>query len=162
MALIALDNIDILRRKAHAFESQAQADLPPLPGELAPVDPAQEWADTISVLVAALSPMLPYLPAIYTPDTIQALSRAIVPVADKYGLSVGGLMSGPEVGLLMVAAPLALATVGAHKQWRAAQDEVRTVDADAPPAAVQEPPVRTGNLGDNFVDTGGRLPAVGE
>ncbi|WP_422648624.1 hypothetical protein OJJOAM_000234 [Cupriavidus sp. H18C1] len=88
--LIELDALDTLKRKAHAYESQAGADLPPLPGEPAPIDPAAEWEMTLSVLVAALSPALPYIPTVYTPDAIKALSAAIVPVADKYGLSVGG------------------------------------------------------------------------
>lgn len=157
--LIELDALDTIKRKAHAYESQAGADLPPLPGEPAPIDPAAEWEMTLSVLVAALSPALPYIPTVYTPDAIKALSAAIVPVADKYGLSVGGLMSGPEIGLLLVAGPLALATVVAHKQWRAEQDEARTVDNAAPPATVV-PPQQRSHLGENMQDTGGRLPAV--
>ncbi|WP_444632774.1 hypothetical protein [Cupriavidus oxalaticus] len=158
--LIELDALDTLKRKAHAFEGQAGADLPPLPGEPEPVDPATEWQMTLTVLVAALSPALPYLPTIYTPDSIQALARAIVPVADKYGLSVGGLMSGPEVGLLLVAGPLALATVVAHKQWRAEQDAARTFENDKAPPPEVVPPQSRSHLGDNMQDTGGRLPAI--
>lgn len=159
--LIELDALDTLRRKAHAFESQAGENLPPLPGEPEPIDPAVEWEMTLGVLVAVLSPALPYVPTVYTPAAIKALAAAIVPVANKYGLSVGGIMSGPEVGLLMVAGPLALATVVAHKQWRAEQDAARTVD-DAPPEAVTPVAQRGSRLGDNTQDNGGRLRAVGE
>ncbi|WP_059411696.1 hypothetical protein [Cupriavidus basilensis] len=158
--LIELDALDTLKRKAHAYESQAGQDLPPLPGEPAPVDPAAEWEMTISLVVAVLSPALPYLPTVYTPDTIKALSGAIVPVADKYGLNVGGIMGGPEIGLLMIAAPLGLSTYVAHKQWRAQQEAERTVD-DAPPAVVVPPQARS-HLGENMQDNGGRLRAVGE
>ncbi|WP_423197151.1 hypothetical protein DFLDMN_000728 [Cupriavidus sp. H19C3] len=159
-SLIELDALDTLRRKAHAFESQAGADLPPLPGEPEPIDPAVEWEMTLNVLVAALSPALPYVPTIYTPEAIKALAAAIVPVANKYGLSVGGIMAGPEIGLLMVAGPLALATVVAHKQWRAEQEAARTVD-DAPPSSVVPTQVNE-RLGANMQDNGGRLRAVGE
>lgn len=158
--LIEAGVLEQMRRQAHAYEGQA-ADLPPLPGEAAPVDPAAEWEMTLTVLVAALGPALPYLPTIYTPDTIRALAGAIVPVADKYGLSVGGIMAGPEIGLLMVAGPLALATVVAHKQWRAERDEAMTVENDAPPAAVVPPRGPQSHLGENTQDNGGRLRAVG-
>ncbi|WP_422648625.1 hypothetical protein [Cupriavidus sp. H18C1] len=47
----------------------------------------------------------------------------------------------------------------AHKQWRAEQDEARTVDNAAPPATVV-PPQQRSHLGENMQDTGGRLPAV--
>lgn len=158
--LIEAGVLEQMRRQAHAYEGQA-ADMPPLPGEPVPVDPAVEWEMTLTVLVAALGPALPYLPTIYTPDTIRALAGAIVPVADKYGLSVGGIMAGPEIGLLMVAGPLALATVVAHKQWRAERDEAMTVEnGDAPPAVVVPPQARS-HLGENMQDNGGRLRAVG-
>ena len=157
-SLIELGALDTLKRKAHAAETAAAADLPPLPGEPEPIDPATEWEMTLTVLVAALGPALPYLPTIYTPDTIKALANAIVPVASKYDLSVGGMMAGPEIGLLMVAGPLALSTYVAHKAWRAQQDAERTVE-DAPPAAVTPPQTRTA-LGENMQDMGGRLPAI--
>ncbi|NUO87662.1 MAG: hypothetical protein HOQ37_16335 [Cupriavidus sp.] len=156
--LIELDALDTLKRKAHAYESQAGADLPPLPGEPEPVDPAVEWEMSLTLLVTVLSPALPYLPSVYTPDTIKALAGAIVPVADKYGLNVGGLMSGPEIGLLLVAGPLALSTYVAHRAWREQQDAERTVD-NAPPAEVAPPQSRS-HLGENMQDTGGRLPAI--
>ncbi|GLC96846.1 hypothetical protein Tamer19_62550 [Cupriavidus sp. TA19] len=156
--LIELDALDTIKRKAHAFESQAGADLPPLPGEPEPVDPAVEWEMSLTLLVTVLSPALPYLPTIYTPDTIKALAGAIVPVADKYGLSVGGIMSGPEIGLLLVAGPLALSTYVAHRAWREQQDAERTLEAAPPPEVV--PPQSRSHLGEHTQDTGGRLPAI--
>ncbi|WP_354682645.1 hypothetical protein [Cupriavidus necator] len=157
--LIELDALDALKRKAYAFEGQAAASLPPLPGEPEPVDPVVEWEMSLSLLVAVLSPALPYLPTVYTPDTIKALAGAIVPVADKYGLSVGGIMSGPEIGLLIVAGPLALATYVAHKGWREQQEAERTVEnGGALPEVV--PPQSRSHLGENMEDSGGRLPAI--
>lgn len=156
--LIEVSALDTLRRKAHVAESQAAADLPLLPGEPEPIDPAAEWEMSITLLVTVLAPALPYLPAIYTPDTIKALAGAIVPVANKYGLDVGGMMSGPEIGLLLVAAPLGLSTYVAHRAWRAQQDAERTLD-EAPPAAVVPPQKRT-HLGEHMEDTGGRLPEI--
>ncbi|CAJ96113.1 hypothetical protein CMPELA_25740 [Cupriavidus necator] len=158
MGVIDANTMDMLRRKAHAAESVEPEGLPLLPGEPEPVDPAVEWEMSLTLLVTVLSPALPYLPSIYTKDTIKALAAAIVPVADKYGLNVGGLMSGPEIGLLLVAGPLALSTYVAHQAWREQQDAERTVD-NAPPAEVVPPQSRS-HLGENMEDTGGRLPAV--
>lgn len=158
--MIEADAAELIRRTAHAYESQAGADLPPLPGEPEPVDPAQEWEGTITLVVALLSPMLPYLPTVYTPTTIKALSAAIVPVADKYDLNVGGLLAGPEIGLLMVAAPLGMMTYAAHKQWRAETDAARTMENAPEPIVEVTPRQSTSRLGDNMEDNGGRLSAA--
>lgn len=164
MGMIDAATLDMLRRKAHAAETVDTEDLPLLPGEAPPpepIDPAAEWEMTISLVVAVLSPALPYLPGIYTPDTIKALSGAIVPVADKYGLNVGGMMGGPEVGLLLIAAPLGLSTYVAHKQWKAQQEAERTLDNEtAPPSEVVRPQSRS-HLGENMQDNGGRLMPQG-
>ncbi|KDP85617.1 hypothetical protein CF70_013045 [Cupriavidus sp. SK-3] len=163
MGMIDADTLDMLRRKAHAAETVETEDLPLLPGESPPpepIDPAQEWEGILTMLVMAGTVALPYLPTIYTPEAIKALSGAIVPVAQKYGVDLGGV-SSPELALLMVVAPLGLAHVMVHKQWRAQQEAERTVEnATAPPSEVVPPQPRS-HLGENMQDNGGRLMPQG-
>lgn len=159
-SLIELGALDTLKRKAHAAETQAAADLPLLPGETPPpepIDPAQEVEGLLTVLVTVGSVAWPYLTAVYTPEAIKGLSKAIVPVAQKYGLDFGGA-SSPEIALLLTALPLGIAHVAVHRAWKAQQEAERTVD-EAPPAAVMAPQSRS-HLGENMQDTGGRLPAI--
>lgn len=97
-------------------------------GQGAPVGPGSEVEELAAVLTlcaTVLSPALPYVGAIYTPETCQRLAGAAVPVLSKYGMTVGGMFDkwGAEVGLLVVAAPVAVQTVAAHRQWKAEQAE---------------------------------------
>lgn len=85
------------------------------PVEMAP-DATAETAAVLKMAVALLSPMLPYLPEIYTEDKIIALAGAYVPVAEKYGWTSGGWFDkyGPELVLAATALPLAYQTKQAH------------------------------------------------
>ncbi|WP_343549445.1 hypothetical protein [Ralstonia sp.] len=162
MGLIDAGSLDLLTRKAHAFESQAEADLPPLPGEPPPVDPVQEWADLIGLIVMLGTPLLPYLPAIYTDETVKELAGAVQPVAAKYGIDGTGLGSTPELRLLIVAAPLAVGTYVTHRAWREQQKgpspAVETVTNVAPPPPVPgQAPRDERHLGEFREDRGGRL-----
>lgn len=162
MGLIDAGSLDLLARKAHAFETQAATDLPPLPGEPPPVDPVQEWADLLGLIVMLATPLLPYLPAIYTDETIQGLAAAVHPVADKYGIDGTGLGMSPEIKLAMVAAPLAVATYMTHRAWREQQQApapaVETVTNVAPPPPVPgQAPRDEKHLGQYREDRGGRL-----
>lgn len=162
MGMIDPGVLDTLRRKALAAETVEAADLPLLPGETPPpepIDPAQEWEGMLTMLVMVGSVALPYLPTVYSPEAIKALAGAIVPVAQKYGVDLGG-MSSPELALLLVAAPLGIGHVVAHKQWRAEQDAARTLE-NAPPPTVAPQRNDRSQLGGNFEDTGGRLRPVG-
>lgn len=89
---------------------------PDQPAELAP-DATAETAAVLKMAVALLSPVLPYLPEIYTEDKIIALAGAYVPVAEKYGWTSGGWFDkyGPELVLAATALPLAFQTTQAHK-----------------------------------------------
>ena len=162
MGLIDAGSLDLLTRKAHAYETQAGADLPPLPGEPPPVDPVAEWAELIGLIVMLATPLLPYLPAIYTEETIHGLAAAVHPVADKYGIDGTGLGMSPEIKLIMVAAPLAVGTYLTHRAWREQQREpgpaVETVTNVAPPPPVPgQAPRDEKHLGQFREDRGGRL-----
>lgn len=147
---------DLLERKAAAFETQIETDAAaPLPGEPEPISPADELAELIVLGVTVASPLLPYLPTIYTPEVCKSLAVAIVPVAEKYGVDMSGVRGGPELTLLMVALPLAAMTFAAHKQWRAELDKARTLDAR--PQGEHVPRVPSVN---EVEDHGGRLRAA--
>lgn len=162
MGLIDAGSLDLLTRKAHAYETQAGAELPPLPGEPPPVDPVQEWAEMLGLVVMLATPLLPYLPAIYTEETVRELAGAVHPVAAKYGIDGTGLGATPELRLLLVAAPLAVATVMTHRAWREQQQTpgpaVETVTNVAPPPPVPgQAPRDEKHLGQYREDRGGRL-----
>jgi hypothetical protein len=90
-------------------------------------NPAEEWAAMLKVGVLILTPALPFLPSIYTDEAVGNLAAAIVPVADKYEISAGGLFGkyGPEIGLALAAGPLVVRTVIEFRAMRAAQAEPR-------------------------------------
>jgi hypothetical protein len=163
MGMIDPGVLDTLRRKALAAETVEASDLPLLPGETPPpepIDPAQEVEGLLNIVVTVGAVAWPYLPAVYTPEAIKGLSKAIVPVAQKYGIDFGGV-SSPELALLLVAGPLAVAHVAVHKAWKAQQEAERVVENGAPPPAVAPQRNDRSHLGGNFEDTGGRLRPVG-
>lgn len=84
-------------------------------------DPSAETAAVIGLVVGMLTPMLPYLPAIYTDDKVRALAGAYVPVAQKYGWDSGGWFDryGAEIMLAGVGLPLLAQTRAAHQAWAA-------------------------------------------
>lgn len=84
---------------------------------------AEELAGILALCAAMVAPALPYVGEIYTPETCQRVAQAAVPVMEKYGLSTAGLFGrfGPEIGLAIVVAPLAVQTAVAHKAWKEKQ-----------------------------------------
>lgn len=88
-------------------------------------------------------------------DKVETCARVLVPVADKYGLQLGGYLGGPEAAAVMVAGPILwtawreLAAELADK--RKAEGKGGQVDADTPPAAEVVPRVDTPSS-----DAGGR------
>lgn len=107
----------------------AAADAAPLPPGVEPPppppDPAAEMAAVIRTVTTMLSPLLPYLPAIYTEETCAGIAAAYMPVADKYGWQTGGWFEqfGAELALVAVAAPVAISTAQAHRAWAAERAE---------------------------------------
>lgn len=102
------------------------------------IDPAQEWAGVLKIAVMMLTPAMPFMPAIYSDETIAQLAGAIVPVADKYGVTTGGVFGrfGPEIGLAAVAGPLVIRTVQEFRAMRAEQ-RAAVAAASQPAAPVQ-------------------------
>lgn len=156
----AVIEFDYLTRKAAANEAEAEASAAmPLPGEPEPVDEATEIKEILIFARDLLSPIYTYLPAIYTDETIGALASRAVPLMDKYGLTVSGLgsMFAEEIAFAMVAVPLAIMHMQAHKAWRAEQDAARTIEHGEQPAQSPIQPVPMHRV---IEDNGGRLAAA--
>jgi hypothetical protein len=155
---------ELLERRAAAFEFQEQeARTAPLPGEPEPVNPAQEVGDCLKVIRDLLAPLLPYLPGIYTDEVVAEVAAKVVPVMDKYGLSVEGVgdLFGPELSLAVTVLPLAYVTYKVHGQYKAALEAERTVEMPKQPerpAPVAVAPVRAMVA---VRDTGGQLSMQG-
>jgi hypothetical protein len=69
-----------------------------------PENPSGENKAILETLIAILTPALPFLPTVYTPDTIERIANAYTAVEEKYGWKVRDMM-GVEVQLLIVAVP---------------------------------------------------------
>ena len=147
-AVVSAEPLDMLPEQAADFaalqaaaaEQEAEAAAMVGEEEQAGPDAAAETAAMFGAAVALLSPMLPYLPAIYTPERIEQLAGAYVPVAEKYGWSAGGWLDrfGAEIALVVVAGPMVVQTVGAHKAMRAErerEERARKAAAEVTPKA---------------------------
>lgn len=143
-----------------ALEAAAGGQAQP-GGKVATVEPEQqgpskqeEIAALMGMAVAALSPMLPSLKAIYTPETIGAASGAIGALCDKHGWLDGGVFGkyGAEIACAAVVGPLAYATYHGVRADLAEHAKRRPIEAVAAgggidlDAPVQAPaaPERTG------------------
>ena len=118
-----------LHAEAVALEAAPQAEDVAAAAVAPAIDPAQEWAGILELGVTVLSPALPFLPSIYTPEARAQLAGALVPVAEKYGWNLGEIMGrwAPEIGLALVAGPLAIRTVQEFRALRAAQGAAERV-----------------------------------
>lgn len=117
-------NLAALAGAAAAVDADAAADeFGPAPGGAVPAgpDPVDEARAVFGMVVGMLSPLLPYLPSIYTDDALARLAAAYVPVAEKYGWSMGGMLDqyGAEIMLAGVALPLVVQTRNVHVAWAA-------------------------------------------
>ena len=110
-----MDDQDNLSADDQRFMQQVQAvdaAAGPAPGEpggpeLEPEpqgDPAEENTAILTCLVTMLAPVLPFLPACYTPERIRQIATAYTAVEQKHGWNLRDLMS-VEAQLLIVAAP---------------------------------------------------------
>lgn len=130
---------------AAELESEALADTPAQEPaaeavQAAPAQaPADEWAAMLKVGVVILTPALPFLPDIWTDEALARVGAAIVPVADKYGVSAGELFArwAPEISLFVTVAPLATATIQGFKALKAERRAEAQARAEA--EAAQEP-----------------------
>lgn len=137
-----MDELARLELEAAAVDSAVDAAIPLAPGQEPPPppDPAKEAADVFGLAVVVLSPMLPYLPAIYTPDRVQAIAAAYVPVAEKYGWDLSGTLGkySAELGLALAVLPTVPAVLQAHRALAAERDAAKRAaqKATSPPGAV--------------------------
>lgn len=128
---------DLARLQAAAMDGEPAALSDEVAQAAAP-DPVAETAAMLGAVVALASPLLPYLPTIYTPETVQALAGAYVPVAEKHGWNVGGWLDryAAELALVAVAAPVAIRTANAHKAFKAERAaEARAKRGEPAPAS---------------------------
>lgn len=113
------------------------AEQPMLPGqepEKAPGESlAEEIAGIVLSLTAVLSPALPSLKRIYTPETSKAAGAAIAAVCVKHGWLGSGLMGewSEEISAAIILLPLTVATVQGVK------DDVAQLKAKALPPEKQ-------------------------
>lgn len=123
-----------------ALEATA-AEQPLLPGQEPPpppVDPqmalGEEIAGIVLSVVAVLSPALPSLKKIYTPETTRAAGSAIAGVCVKHGWLSGGLMGewSEEITAAVVVLPLAVTT------YQAVKADVAELKAKAGPQAAPQ------------------------
>lgn len=72
--------------------------------EADPGNPGEENKVILSLLIAMLTPAMPFLAQCYPPDVIERIALAYTAVEEKYGWNVRGMM-GVEVQLAIVALP---------------------------------------------------------
>lgn len=77
---------------------------PGAPADGPPADPGTEVASMLLVGVAMLTPVMPFLPACYTPEACQSIGVAFNAVAEKRGWNLADIMT-PELALCVAAAP---------------------------------------------------------
>lgn len=105
--------LDALLKQAEEVDEGAAApevDAAPQPPE--PVNSVEQVAGMLSLAVGLLVPMFPSLAKVYTEQTIQALAGVTVPLANKHGWNINGMLGGyaEEIAFAAVALPLGLAT----------------------------------------------------
>lgn len=124
---------------ALAVEAANDAKLDADPGpakETQQRDTAAEWAAAISMAVQFGAAAYPSIRPIYTAEVIAQLAGAVDAVARKYDFGIDDLFARwkEEIGLAVIAFPLAKATADAVRADRAAKEQPMP-DAGAAPAA---------------------------
>lgn len=107
--------LEALQHEAVAVDAEnAPPTVDPVAAEPAqPVNEAAEIVGLLTILAGLFTPVFPSLSKIYTPETVQSLADAAVPVMNKHGWTTGEFMGkwAAELALAAVAVPVALATV---------------------------------------------------
>lgn len=104
--------------------SLSAADDDSIPMAPAGPDQAEMWAALPAMVGSMLRIALPDLEKVYTPEACRAWGSAMVPVAEKYGWDVEGVLS-VELVAVAASAPLVLGTV---QVIRAAKEKAALVD----------------------------------
>lgn len=68
-----------------------------------------ENAAIFSAIIGLLTPIMPYLPAAYTPEAVDSIARAFTAVEVKRGWNLSGLLSAEAALAIAVVPPTALA-----------------------------------------------------
>lgn len=163
-----MDESSLLAIEREAAVIEAAAPLPGAPAAAPAADPVGEAKAVFGMAVAMLSPLLPYLPTIYTEQTLGALASAYVPVAQKYGWDLPGMLGeyGAEIALVGTAVPLAMQTYVAHKAYVASKQPppkqqaklaAAPNDLPSPPGDAATPPAPAPQAPAPAEDRGGRL-----
>lgn len=107
----------------------------------------------VDLAAAALAAWFPSTAAVLTPAARQPVALALAPVLEKYGFTMGDLFAqwGPEIRLVMAAAPLAIPLAHAIRQDRQAARR------EAKPEAQQD--AAQPAAGDIFGDEASAQPA---
>lgn len=147
------DALEALARQADQAATPAPAgdDAPGAPGApgAAPAVPEPGNFEAIAFMLAGFREVAGAMLGVQSlrrtlaDDKVETCARVLVPVADKYGLNLGGYLGGPEAAAVMVAGPILwtawreLAAELADKR----RTEQRKPEAEAPPpaAVVVEP-----------------------
>jgi len=131
--------LDQLGLELAGIESAAAPTPAPGAAVPAPIDYQAECSMLIGFAFDTLSPFYPATCEAWTPEKRAALIAASVPVATKYGLTLGGLFDryGAEVGFALVVLPMIGPTMAGLRADRAA------VQAAAP-AGIPAPAVQAG------------------
>lgn len=120
--------LDALQAEAVAVDAEIAPPVEQQP-EAAPDAQAgneqAEIAGLITILAGLFAPVFPSLQKIYTPDTVNSIAAAAVPVMVKRGWSTGALLGkyAEELALAAVAVPVALAT------WQGIKSDVEAAKA---------------------------------
>lgn len=143
--------LDALQHEAVAVDAEnAQPAVEPVAAEpVQPVNEAAEIVGLLTILAGLFTPVFPSLAKIYTPQTVQSLADAAVPVMQKRGWTTGEFLGkwAAELALAAVAVPVALATVqgvradlaAAKAAEKAAPAQAITQGAEAVPVALEQP-----------------------
>lgn len=86
----------------------------------------------LTAAVAMLSPMFPTLKQVYTKETIQAVADVTAPLANKYGVNLGGALAkyGEEIAFASVMIPLGISTYAAVLHDIEARQKAANDDAE--------------------------------
>jgi hypothetical protein len=134
MANAELEQLSSEQAQDLAALEMGVAESPMLPGEEEPQDPAEtlgeEIAGIVLSLAAVLSPALPSIRKIYTPETTKAAGAAIAAVCVKHGWLSGGVMGewSEEISAAIILLPLGVAT------YQGVKSDVAELKAKALPA----------------------------
>lgn len=135
--------LDQLGAELAGLEASA-APTPPAPGAPgapAPVDYQAECSMLVSFAFDTLAPFYPATCAAWSAEKRAALVAACVPLATKYGFTLGGLFDrwGPEVGLALVVVPMIGPTMAGLRADRQAAQAAPAAPSSTPPGPAGGP-----------------------